>query len=268
MIGNITRGDDFRELATQLYEQIERPGALPARSVAYGGTLIIDPSSYRSWLRDMMYMASLNRKVRKPVWRCALRTAPHDPLLHDDEWGQIARSYAAQMDFGGYTWVAVRNHEEMVHFVACRVSDEGGHWDDRFSYHRSMAALRRIERCHRLTVVDDTYRPPPGDADYRPKRTVREPKHERVILHEHLVDATYAARAQGWAAFETELDRCGVDCRFVTGHDGEPSGYEVTLPGWTVGFNEQIWLQATEIDQQFSWSALGISISREATSDV
>jgi hypothetical protein len=60
----------------------------------------------------------------KPVWHCALRAAPGDRELSDEEWAQVAglvmdrTGLAPAGDEVGVRWVAVRHAADHVHLVA------------------------------------------------------------------------------------------------------------------------------------------------------
>ena len=68
------------------------------------------------------------RRIRlpRPVWHCAMRAAPEDRMLPDEEWAQVAArvmhrtGLAPYGDDLGVRWVAVRHAPDHIHIVATR----------------------------------------------------------------------------------------------------------------------------------------------------
>jgi hypothetical protein len=73
------------------------------------------------------------RGFERPVWHCAVRAAPEDRLLSDDEWAQIAGDVMHRTGLAPYgqedeavRWVAVRHGDDHIHLVAMLTRQDGG----------------------------------------------------------------------------------------------------------------------------------------------
>ena len=73
------------------------------------------------------------RAFPRPVWHCAVRAAPQDRLLSDDEWAQIAGDLTHRTGLAPFgqeddavRWVAVRHGADHIHIVAMLARQDGG----------------------------------------------------------------------------------------------------------------------------------------------
>ena len=73
------------------------------------------------------------RGFDRPVWHCAVRAAPQDRMLSDDEWAQIAGDIMHRTGVAPYgqeddavRWVAVRHGDDHIHIVAMLARQDGG----------------------------------------------------------------------------------------------------------------------------------------------
>ena len=73
------------------------------------------------------------RGYPQPVWHCALRAAPDDRMLSDDEWAVIAHEVMHRTGLSPYgqedeavRWIAVRHGEDHIHLVAMLARQDGG----------------------------------------------------------------------------------------------------------------------------------------------
>lgn len=257
MIQNITKGDDFEGVGRYLYSVGKHHEAhVDPRLVAGANVMLDDSRQWRPWVADMQWCAA-QRPVARPVWHCSLRAAPEDPVLDDAQWGDIAREHVEALGLSEHPWVAVRHGDDHVHIVASRVDGRGRVWRDSWDYKRGETSARAIEERHGLTRVTDdrpagklaTTTPPERD---RARREGIEPY--RVQLREAMHAARDSARRQGVEGWQRHLEQRGVMFRAATTKDGKVTGYSVSLPGWTDAAGAQIWLKASAVDRQLSWS--------------
>jgi hypothetical protein len=73
-----------------------------------------------------------NLGMARPVWHCALRAAPEDRMLSDDEWATIAHRVMHKTGLAPYgqedeavRWVAVRHGADHIHLVAMLARQDG-----------------------------------------------------------------------------------------------------------------------------------------------
>lgn len=256
MIGKIRKGANFAGLGRYLYGPGKREEHTDPRAVAGEHVLLDEPRDWRGWVADMTVYAGLRPDVARPVWHCALRAAPEDPVLDDARWATIAAQHIEAMGLGGYPWVAVRHGDDHVHLVACRVDPAGRVWRDSHDYARSMRSCRQLERDHGLAVLDGarrTARYASTTAGERARARRRGVDAERVRLRDAMHAARAAAAGAGVAGWERALESRGVLYRAARTHDGTVIGYRVSLPGWTDPDGEQVWLKASQVDRALSW---------------
>jgi len=258
VIGKIRKGRGFAGLAAYLYGPGKREEHTDPRVVAGDNVSLGDPRSWRDWAADMTFYAGQRPDVARPVWHCALRAAPEDPVLDDARWAAIAAQHIAAMGLSGHPWVAVRHGPDHVHIVACRVDPAGRVWRDSHDYARSMRSCRRIEVDHGLTVVDARRRAgryaATTTAAERARAQRRGVDPERARLRDAMHAARAAAAGAGVAGWERQLAAHGVLYRAVTTRDGTIIGYRVSLPGWTDPDGKQVWLKASQVDRALSWN--------------
>ena len=73
------------------------------------------------------------RAYPRPVWHCAMRAAPGDRMLSDDEWAAIAHEVMHRtglspcgQDDEAVRWIAVRHGGDHIHLVAMLARQDGG----------------------------------------------------------------------------------------------------------------------------------------------
>jgi hypothetical protein len=86
------------------------------------------------------------------VWHCAVRAAPGDRMLSDDEWAQIAADVMHRTGLAPYgqdddavRWVAVRHADDHIHLVAMLARQDGRRpnlWHDKPMSMTARAAKR------------------------------------------------------------------------------------------------------------------------------
>jgi hypothetical protein len=122
------------------------------------------------------------RGFDRPVWHCAVRAAPEDRTLSDDEWAQIAGDVMHQTglapvgrDDDAVRWVAVRHGADHIHVVAMLARQDGGRPRLSNERYRVREACRAAEERYGLR------RTAPGDrtAARRPTRAESEKAQRR-----------------------------------------------------------------------------------------
>jgi hypothetical protein len=202
----------------------------------------------------------------RPVWHCALRAAPQDRMLSDEEWAQIA---ADVMDRTGLSphgqddeavrWVAVRHGDDHIHLVAMLARQDGGTPSLSFERYRVRAACLAAERRYGLRSTAPADRTAPR----RPSRAESEKaaRHgraeaPRITLRRHVTTA--AAGAGSEAEFFARMDSAGVLIRrrFSTRTPDQVTGYAVALPGDTAKDGGPVWYSGGKLAADLTWPKL------------
>ncbi|TDB86291.1 hypothetical protein E1266_34415 [Actinomadura sp. 7K534] len=182
MIGKVLRGVRVQGLLRYLYG----PGANgehhnPRIVAGFGDAADMEPMVGPEGSRDFRHLEGLltqllallgDRNYRKPVWHCAVRAAPEDPVLADEQWAQIAAEIMQRAglapvgDVDAVRWIAVRHADDHVHIVATLARPDGVRpevWNDGY---RVRDACRVVEERFGLRSTAPTDR----TAARRPKR--------------------------------------------------------------------------------------------------
>jgi hypothetical protein len=181
------------------------------------------------------------RGFDRPVWHCAVRAAPEDKTLSDNQWAQIAADVMHRTGLAPYgqdddavRWVAVRHGADHIHIVAMLARQDGGRPRLSNERYRVREACRAAEERYGLR------RTAPGDrtAARRATRAENEKARRRgrretprVTLKRAV--STAAAGAASEQEFFARLDGAGVLVRkrLSTRNPAEVTGYAVALPG-------------------------------------
>jgi len=184
------------------------------------------------------------RGFERPLWHCAVRAAPEDRMLSDDEWAQIATDIMHRtglaphgQDDDAVRWVAVRHGGDHIHLVAMLARQDGGKARLSNERYRVREACRAAEERYELR------RTAPGDrtAARRPTRAEQEKTRRRgweeaprITLRRAVGLA--AAGAASEREFFARLADAGVLVRkrFSTRNPGEVTGYAVALQDDTI----------------------------------
>ncbi|MFF4241476.1 relaxase/mobilization nuclease domain-containing protein [Actinomadura geliboluensis] len=260
MIGKVLRGVRVQGLLRYLYG----PGANgehrdPHIVAGFGDLADLEPAVRPDGSRDFRHLEGVlaqplallgERNYRKPVWHCAVRAAPEDPVLADEQWAQIAAEIMQQTglvpagDVDAVRWIAVRHADDHVHLVATLARPDGGRpevWNDGY---RVRDACRTVEEWFGLRSTA----PADRTAARRPKRGETEkavrrgrPVPSRTFLH-HKVQ-TAAAGASSEREFFERLQGDGVLVRRRFGQRtaGELTGYAVAAPGDVNADGRPVW---------------------------
>ena len=207
-----------------------------------------------------------DRGYARPVWHCALRAAPEDKMLSDDEWARIA---ADVMDRTGLSphgqedeavrWVAVRHGDDHIHLVAMLARQDGGTPSLSCERYRVRAACLAAEQRYGLrstAPADRTAprRPSRAESEKAARRGLGEAP--RVTLRRHVITA--AAGAASEEEFFARLDQAGVLVRqrFSTKAPGQVTGYAVALPGDTSKDGGPVWYGGGKLAADLTWPKL------------
>ncbi|NGO40615.1 relaxase/mobilization nuclease domain-containing protein [Streptomyces ureilyticus] len=208
---------------------------------------------------DAPVYALLGKKPSKHVYHVAVRNAPEDRSLTDEEWARVAREMmhasgiAKHGDNQACRWVAIRHADDHIHIVATQARQDGGQPRLRQDIVNMHAAARRFEvefRLRRLTSGDKTARkwPRTGEKEKAERRGLPEPVRE--TLQRTVREA--AAAAVSDADFFARLNAAGMRVQQRIAPDGTVTGYSVALPGDRDGSQRAVWFSGTRLAPDLS----------------
>ena len=260
MIGKVLRGRDAGRLLYYLYG----PGKAnehtdPHLVAGFDNPETLEPDRRRNGSRDFRRLSGLLAQplaalacqgYDKPVWHCAVRTAPEDPMLSDAEWAHVAArimdrtGLAPTGDDLGVRWVAVRHGADHIHLVATLARQDGARprvWND---FYRVREACRDAEARFGLrstAPADRTAARRPGRPETEQAARWWWDEAPRVTLCREVSVAAAGARTE--QEFFTRLAGSGVAVRkrYSTVTPGEVTGYAVGLPHHTAKDGGIVW---------------------------
>jgi len=202
----------------------------------------------------------------RPVWHCALRAAPGDKTLSDDEWAQIAHDVMNRTGLAPYgqeddavRWIAVRHAEDHVHLVVMLARQDGRRPSARNDRYRVRDACRAAERRYGLRSTAPADRTAPryptrAEGEKAARRGLDEPP--RVTLRRAVTTA--AAASASPAEFFARLDQAGITVRqrHSTRNPGQVTGYAVNLPGDTTKDGNPVWYSGGKLAADLTWPKL------------
>ncbi|MFE1050449.1 relaxase/mobilization nuclease domain-containing protein [Streptomyces olivaceus] len=178
-----------------------------------------------------------SRRPAEHVWHLSVRAAPEDPILSDEQWGEIARRMVAATgiapdgDDAACRWAAVRHADDHIHIIATIVREDGRQARLRQDGKRSQAEARKIEigyGLRRLHSGDGTAAQRPTSAErHKAQREGRE-RTAREELRETVRRAV--AGAPSTDEFFDRLAAAGLLIRKRIAPSGDLLGYKVALP--------------------------------------
>jgi hypothetical protein len=204
--------------------------------------------------------------MRLPVWHTAMRTAPGDRMLSDDEWAQIAWDV---MDRTGLCppgdeenacrWVAIRHADDHIHIVVMLARQ------DRQRVRLDYERLRVRDACRAAEERYGLQRTAPGDrsAPTRASRAEQEKagrrgltEAPRVTLRRAVITA--AAGAGSDQQFFARLKDAGVLVRprLSVTTPGQVTGYSVALSGDLSRDGTPVWFGGGKLAADLSWPKL------------
>ncbi|MCX5127606.1 relaxase/mobilization nuclease domain-containing protein [Streptomyces sp. NBC_00347] len=178
-----------------------------------------------------------SRRPTEHVWHLSVRAAPEDPILSDEQWGDIARRMVAATgiapddDTAACRWAAVRHADDHIHIIATTVREDGRRPRRHNEAKRSQAEARLIEAQYglrRLDTGDGTAAQRPTSAErHKADRHQRE-RTPREELRESVRRAAAGARSE--EEFFGRLTHAGVLVKQRVAPSGDLLGYTVALP--------------------------------------
>ncbi|MEG8278315.1 relaxase/mobilization nuclease domain-containing protein [Streptomyces sp. AHA2] len=199
-----------------------------------------DPQATKRQLQQLLdqpvQTLAESRRPAKHVWHLSVRAAPDDPVLSDEQWGEIARRMVAATgiapaaDEAGCRWAAVRHADDHIHIIATLVREDGRRPRLNNDAKRSQAEARLIEAEYglkQLSTGDGTAAQRPTSAErHKAQRQGRE-RTAREELRESVRRAVAGARSD-----EEFFDRlaAGLLIRKRAAPSGDLLGYKVALP--------------------------------------
>jgi hypothetical protein len=199
-----------------------------------------DPSATHADLQRLLDqpIEALPRQDRpaKHVWHLSVRAAPEDPILTDEQWGDIARRMVAATgiapdgDSAACRWAAVRHADDHIHIVATIVREDGRQARLRYDGKRSQTEARRIEidyGLRQLNTGDGTAAKRPTSAErHKADREGRE-RPARDELRETVRRAVAGTASE--KEFFDRLAAAGLLIRQRIAPSGDLLGYKVAL---------------------------------------
>jgi len=206
------------------------------------------------------------RAYARPVWHCAMRAAPEDRMLSDDEWAAIAHEVMHRTGLSPYgqedeavRWVAVRHGDDHIHLVAMLARQDGGKPGLSWERYKVRAACLAAEQRYGLrstAPADSTAarRPTRAETEKAARRGLDEAP--RITLRRQVITAAASANSQD--EFFAHLDRAGVLARkrFSVKNPGQVTGYSVALPGDTAKDGGPVWYGGAKLAADLSWPRL------------
>ncbi|MFD9288302.1 relaxase/mobilization nuclease domain-containing protein [Streptomyces sp. NPDC060030] len=200
-----------------------------------------DPQATKRHLQQLLdqpvQALAESRRPAKHVWHLSVRAAPDDPVLSDEQWGEIARRMVAATgiapaaDEAGCRWAAVRHADDHIHIIATLVREDGRRPRLNNDAKRSQAEARLIEAEYglkQLSTGDGTAAQRPTSAErHKAQRQGRE-RTAREELRESVRRAVTGARSE--EEFFDRLASAGLLIRKREAPSGDLLGYKVALP--------------------------------------
>ncbi|MEV7680614.1 mobilization protein [Streptomyces sp. NPDC088341] len=221
-----------------------------------------DPGATKKDLQELLdqplQLLDADRRPEKHVWHCSVRAAPDDPILTDEQWGEIARRMVAVTgidpgDGAGCRWAAVRHADDHIHIIATLVREDGRRPDHHFSGKRAQAEARLIEAdygLHRVTPGDGTAAKRPTSAERHKAERQGRDRAAREELRETVRRAV--AGAASTDEFLGRLKDAGLLVRTRVLPSGDLKGYKVALPDDRNKDNEPVYYAGSTLAPDLS----------------
>ena len=278
MIGKIStpRGEHIEPLLYYLFGPGRHEEHIDPHIVAgWRHPASLEPALRPEGKRDFATLTGLLKQPRaalgergypRPVWHCAMRVAPEDRMLSDDEWAAIAHEVMHRTGLAPYgqedqavRWIAVRHGDDHIHLVAMLARQDGGKPSLSWERYKVRAACLAAEQRYGLRSTA----PADHTAARRPSRSENEKaarrgldEAPRITLRRQVTTA--AASASGEDEFFARLDQAGmlVRKRFSVSNPGQVTGYSVALPGDTTKDGGPVWYGGGKLAADLSWPKL------------
>ena len=235
----------------------------------------VEPPLRADGKRDFRKLAGLLKQAQaalgehgyaRPVWHCAMRAAPEDRMLSDDEWAHIAHDVMNRTGLAPYgqedeavRWIAVRHGDDHIHIVAMLARQDGGKpslsWE-RYKVRAGCIAAEQRYGLRSTAPADRTAarRPTRAENEKAARRGLEEAP--RVTLRRQITTA--AASATSEQEFFSRLDQAGVLVRkrFSARNSSQVTGYAVAMPGDTTRDGGSVWYGGGKLAADLSWPKL------------
>lgn len=259
-------GDDTAGLLAYLYGPGKRDEHVDPHMVAAWDPFVDDPArSPTMTISDLGLMLDApvytlrGAKPPKHVYHVAVRNAPEDRLLSDEEWARVASEMmhaagiAEHGDENACRWVAVRHADDHIHIVATRGRQDGRQPDISWDVVKMQARARGFEvefGLRRLTHGDGTARKwaKAGEKEKAERRGLGEPVRE--TLQRAVREAAAAAGSE--ADFFARLSTSGIRVKQRIAPDGNVTGYSVAMPGDRDGEQTPVWFAGARLAPDLS----------------
>ncbi|WP_411761194.1 relaxase/mobilization nuclease domain-containing protein [Streptomyces tunisiensis] len=221
-----------------------------------------DPSATKKDLQHLLdqplSLRDADRRPDKHVWHCSVRAAPDDPILSDEQWGDIARRMVAATgidpgDGAGCRWAAVRHADDHIHIIATLIREDGRRPDHHRSGKRAQAECRLIEKelgLHQVAPGDGTAAKRATSAErHKAERTGRQ-RPAREELRETVRRAVAGAGSE--EEFFNRLAAAGLLIRKRVAPSGDLLGYKVALPDDHNGEKEPVFYAGSTLAPDLS----------------
>jgi hypothetical protein len=275
VIGKVLRGNAVGGLLRYLYGPGRANEHVDAHLVASwdGAPEALEPvvgATTHSRLRTLtdvleQPLATVGRAPAKPVWHCALRAAPGDRRLSDQEWAEVAAEVvhrtglAPRGDDGACRWVAIRHADDHIHLVVTLAQQDGRRASTSNDFYRVGAACRWAEERFGLTVTaarDRTGIKLPTRAETEKARRTDRPEPSRTRLRREV--RTAVAGAEHGEDFLSRLRSAGllVRPRYSERNPGQITGYSVAVPDDRCADGRPVWFGGAKLARDLSWTCL------------
>jgi hypothetical protein len=206
--------------------------------------------------------------LERPVWHCALRAAPTDKTLSDDEWAQIAHDVMNRTGLARYgeedeavRWIAVRHADDHVHLVVMLARQDGRRPSVSNDRYRVRDACRAAERKYGLRSTSPADRTAPkypsrAENEKAGRRGLDEAP--RVTLRRAVSVA--AASSVTVEEFFARLQAAGITVRqrYSTNNPGQVTGYAVALNGDVNKDGKPVWYSGGKLAADLTWPKLAL----------
>ena len=224
MIGKISapRGERVEPLIRYLYGPGRREEHTDPHLVAgWWHPAELEPPLRADGKRDFRRLLGLlcqphaamgSRAMQRPVWHCAVRAAPEDRMLSDEEWAQVACDVMHRTGLAprgqeddAVRWVAVRHGDDHIHIVAMLARQDRRRprlSNDRYRVREACLAAEERYGLRRTAAGDRTAAPPPSRAESEKAARNGRSEAPRVTLRREV------SRAAAAAGSERSSSRC------------------------------------------------------------
>ncbi|MFG2314811.1 relaxase/mobilization nuclease domain-containing protein [Streptomyces tendae] len=209
-------------------------------------------------LDQPLSLLDAGQRPDKHVWHCSVRAAPDDPLLSDEQWGDIARRVVAATgidpgDGAGCRWAAVRHADDHIHIIATLVREDGLRPSHHRSGKRAQAECRLVEKelgLRRVAPGDGTAAKRATSAERHKAEREGRDRPARDELRENVRRAV--AGAAGEEEFFDRLAAAGLLIRKRIAPSGDLLGYKVALPHDRNGDREPVFYAGSTLAPDLS----------------